>query len=45
MKYAVKMKSGGKVYIPTSLKIGSGVPNITGGGGGTHTDTHRKGIS
>jgi hypothetical protein len=31
MKYAVQMASGVKIYIPTFIKIGSGIQNVTGG--------------
>jgi hypothetical protein len=36
MKYAVEMGSGAVVYVPSFIKIGSGIQNLMGGG-----DTHR----
>jgi hypothetical protein len=34
MKYAVEMGSGAMIYyIPSSIKIGSGIQKLTGGGG------------
>jgi hypothetical protein len=35
MKYAVEMGSGAKIYIPSFIKIGSGIPKLIGG----YTDT------
>jgi hypothetical protein len=32
MKYAVEMGSGGTIYIPSFIKIGSGINNLRGGG-------------
>jgi hypothetical protein len=31
MKYAVEMDSGAMTYIPSSIKIGSGVKKLLGG--------------
>jgi hypothetical protein len=31
MKYAVEMDSGAMIYIPSFIKIGSGIQNLTGG--------------
>jgi hypothetical protein len=36
MKYAVEMGSGSMIYIPSFLKIGSGIQKLIGGG---FTDT------
>jgi hypothetical protein len=36
MKYAVEMGSGGMIYIPSFIKIGSGIQNLIGG---THRHT------
>jgi hypothetical protein len=33
MKYAVEMGSGAMIYIPSFIKIGSGIQHLTGGGG------------
>jgi hypothetical protein len=43
MKYAVEMGSGAMIYIPSSIKIGSGIQNLIGGIN-THTNiqTHRQ---
>jgi hypothetical protein len=30
MKYAVDMGSGGKIYIPSFIKIGSGIQKLIG---------------
>jgi hypothetical protein len=38
MKKAVEMGSGAKIYIPSFIKIGSGIQKLTGGG---YTDTQR----
>jgi hypothetical protein len=38
MKYAVEMGSGGNIYIPSFLKIGSGIQRLIGGIH-RHTDT------
>jgi hypothetical protein len=32
MKYAVEMGSGAKIYIPSSIKIGSAIQKLMGGG-------------
>jgi hypothetical protein len=47
MKYAVNMASGEMVYIPTFIKIGSGLQKLLGGytDTNTHTHTHTKVIS
>jgi hypothetical protein len=39
MKYTVDMGSGGMIYIPISIKIGSGIQKLIGGGGFTDTQT------
>jgi hypothetical protein len=39
MKYAVGMGSGEIIYIQSFIKIGSGIQNLMGGGGGTHRHT------
>jgi hypothetical protein len=31
MKYAVEMGSGAMIYIPSFIKIGSGIQRLTGG--------------
>jgi hypothetical protein len=33
MKYAVEMGSGAMIYIPSVIKIGSGIQKSIGGGG------------
>jgi hypothetical protein len=33
MKYAVEMGSGAMIYIPSFMKIGSGIQKLMGGGG------------
>jgi hypothetical protein len=33
MKYAVEMGSGAMTYIPSFIKIGSGIQKLMGGGG------------
>jgi hypothetical protein len=38
MKYAVEMASSDMIYIPSSIKIGSGVQRLLGGEGDTHTN-------
>jgi hypothetical protein len=40
MKYAVEMGSGAMIYIPSFIKIGSGIQKFMVGGGYTHT--HRQ---
>jgi hypothetical protein len=45
VKYAVGMRLGVMMYIPSSVTTGSGIQKLLGGGGGdTHTDilTHRQ---
>jgi hypothetical protein len=37
MKYAVKMGSGSVVYIPSFIKIGSGIQKLMRGGGDSQT--------
>jgi hypothetical protein len=32
MKYAVKMGSGAMIYVPSLIKIGSGIQKLMGGG-------------
>jgi hypothetical protein len=39
MKYAVQMAASGMIYIPSFIKIDSGVQKLGGGGEDTHTDT------
>jgi hypothetical protein len=40
MKYAVEMGSGAMIYIPSFIKIGSGVQKLIGEGGiYRHTDS------
>jgi hypothetical protein len=41
MKYAVEMGSGAMMYVPSFIKIGSGIQKLMGGGGYTrrHTDS------
>jgi hypothetical protein len=36
MKYAVEMSSGVMIYIPSFIKIGSGVQKLMGGGWSIH---------
>jgi hypothetical protein len=43
MKYAVEMGSGAMMYIPSFIKIGSGIQTLIGGD--THTDTDSMVIS
>jgi hypothetical protein len=38
MKYAVEMGSGAMIYIPSFIKIGSGIQKLIGG----YTDTQRE---
>jgi hypothetical protein len=38
MKYAVEMGSGATIYIPSFIKIGSGIQKFIGG----DTQTHRQ---
>jgi hypothetical protein len=38
MKYAVGMGSGAMIYIPSFIKIGSGIQKLIGG----DTQTHRQ---
>jgi hypothetical protein len=38
MKYAVEISSGVMIYIPSSVKTGSGIQKLIGRGGGTQTD-------
>jgi hypothetical protein len=46
MKYAVRMTSGGMIYIPVFIKIGSGVQKLLGGINiQTHIHTDSKVIS
>jgi hypothetical protein len=40
MKYAVEMGSGAMIYIPSFIKIGSGIHRLMGGGG--NSQTHRQ---
>jgi hypothetical protein len=42
MKYAVGMGSGAViVYIPSSIRTGSGIQKLIGGGGGVHNHIAR----
>jgi hypothetical protein len=38
MRYAVEMGSGAMIYIPSFIKIGSGIQKLIG----SYTDTDRK---
>jgi hypothetical protein len=38
MKYAVQMASGAMIYIPSFIKIGSGIRNLMGG----YTETQKQ---
>jgi hypothetical protein len=40
MKYAFLMDSGAVMYIPSFIKIGPGIHNLMGGGGGIHIHTY-----
>jgi hypothetical protein len=40
MKYIVEMGSGATIYIPSFIKIGSGIQKLMGGGGGSQS--HRQ---
>jgi hypothetical protein len=40
MKYTVEMGSGAMIYIPSFIKIDSGIQKLMGEGGFTHTHTH-----
>jgi hypothetical protein len=44
MRYAVEMGSGAMIYIPSSIKTGSGIQKFIGGGGRS-TDQHEDLIS
>jgi hypothetical protein len=37
MKYAVEMGSGAMIYIPSFIKIGSGIQKLIGGDSQTHS--------
>jgi hypothetical protein len=37
MKYDAEMGSGVMIYIPSCIKIGSGIQKLMGGGGDTQT--------
>jgi hypothetical protein len=39
MKYAVEMGSDAKIYIPSFIKIGSGIQNLMGVGIYRHTES------
>jgi hypothetical protein len=39
MKYAVEMSSGDMIYIPSFIKIDSGIQKLMGEGGNSHTDS------
>jgi hypothetical protein len=41
MKYAVEMGSGAMIYVPSLIKICSGIQKLMGGGGGPHIDTRK----
>jgi hypothetical protein len=38
MKYVVEMGSGALIYIPSFIKIGSGIQKLFGGGGDSQTN-------
>jgi hypothetical protein len=40
MNYAAEMDLSAMIHIPISIKIGSAVQKLMGGGGVTYTDTH-----
>jgi hypothetical protein len=40
MKYAIEVDSGTMIYIPSFIKIGSGIQKLLRGD--THTDTHTQ---
>jgi hypothetical protein len=40
MKYAIEMSSGAMTYIPSFIKIGSGIRKLMGG---AHSDTQQQG--
>jgi hypothetical protein len=40
MKYAVEMGSGAVTYLPSLIKIGSGIQELIGEDAQTHTLTH-----
>jgi hypothetical protein len=42
MKYTIEMSSDAMVYIPSFVKIDSGIQELMGGGGNTGTQTARK---
>jgi hypothetical protein len=42
MKYALEMGSGGMTYTPSFIKIGSGIPKLTGG---IHSHTDNTAIA
>jgi hypothetical protein len=39
MKYGIDVGSGAMIYIPSFIKIGSGIQKLIGGRGFTDTDT------
>jgi hypothetical protein len=39
MKFAIEVGSGAVIYIPSFIKIGSGIQKLMGGGGFTYTDS------
>jgi hypothetical protein len=41
MKYAVEMSSGVMIYIPSFIKIGSGIGNLVGGDTQTAWRSHK----
>jgi hypothetical protein len=41
MKYGIEMGSGAMIYIPSSIKIGSGILKLTEGGFHRHRGTQR----
>jgi hypothetical protein len=45
MKCSVEIDSGGMIYIPSFIKIGSPIQKLMGGGGYTGTQTHGDRIS
>jgi hypothetical protein len=42
MKYAVAVASGGMMYIPSFITIGSGIKKLLGGGCYTFRQAHRQ---
>jgi hypothetical protein len=42
MRYAVEVGPGAMIYIPSFIKIGSGIQNFIGGGGDSETRANRE---